>query len=218
MQHNGKKKAPRAAATATERKEIKATYRIKQKPCAVKRRRRGNGGINDGYKLAVDDAGDRVPVSGARDLYGPAARPCAGEEGAAVSIENMPRTVHIPTPPKPSAKRPSNRWVPSQLAKLLGLYAAGVRDYAVLADAVGTTEKRVQHKIENLIRKGDLPHRRRSNAAPLVFTASMSKTNLNAQSPALDVSAALAELENLLTCVVAIAHALRMLAEKGGGA
>lgn len=52
----------------------------------------------------------------------------------------------------------------------------------------------------------------------MVFTASMSKTNLNAQSPALDVSAALAELENLLTCVVEIAHALRMLAEKGGGA
>nr|WP_300185917.1 hypothetical protein [uncultured Agathobaculum sp.] len=134
-----------------------------------------------------------------------------------MSIENMPRTVHIPTPPKPSAKRAADRWEPAQLAKLLELYAAGVRDYAALADAVGTTEKRVQNKIENLIRTGDLPHRRRSNAAPLVFTASTSKTNLNAPSPTLDVSAAIAELENLLTCVVEIAHALRVLAEKGGG-
>ena len=134
-----------------------------------------------------------------------------------MSIENMPRTVHIPTPPKPNRKR-AERWEPAQLAKLLELYAAGVRDYAVLADAVGTTEKRVRNKIENLIRTGDLPHRRRSNAAPLVLTASTSKTNLNALSPTLDVSAALSELENLLTCVVEIAHALRVLAEKGGDA
>ncbi|BFL41537.1 hypothetical protein K400107F7_31870 [Agathobaculum massiliense] len=27
-----------------------------------------------------------MPVSGARDLYGPVARPCAGEEGAAVKV------------------------------------------------------------------------------------------------------------------------------------
>ena len=134
-----------------------------------------------------------------------------------MSIENMPRTVHIPTPPEPSRKR-AERWEPAQLAKLLELYAAGVRDYAVLADAVGTTEKRVRNKIENLIRNGDLPHRRRSNAAPLVFTESTSKTHRNAQSPALDISAALAELEHLLTCGAEIAHALRVLAEKGGGA
>ena len=133
-----------------------------------------------------------------------------------MSIENMPRTVHIPTPPKPSRKR-AERWKPAQLAKLLEIYAAGVRDYAVLADAVGTTEKRVRNKIENLIRTGDLPHRRRSNAAPLVLTASTSKTNLNDQSPALDVSAALAELEQLLARAAALTHALRVLAEKGGG-
>lgn len=51
----------------------------------------------------------------------------------------------------------------------------------------------------------------------MVLTASTSKPNLNAQSPALDVSAALAELEYLISCVAEIAHALRVLAEKGGG-
>lgn len=134
-----------------------------------------------------------------------------------MSIENMPRTVHISTPQEPSGKR-NERWKPAQLAKLLEIYAAGVRDYAVLADRVGTTENRVRNKIENLIRTGDLPHRRRSNAAPLVLTASTSKTNLNDQSPALDVSAALAELEQLLARAAALTHALRVLAEKGGGA
>lgn len=49
------------------------------------------------------------------------------------------------------------------------------------------------------------------------FSASMPKTSRNAQSPALDISAALAELEHLLTCGAEIAHALRVLAEKGGG-
>lgn len=133
-----------------------------------------------------------------------------------MSIENMPRIVHIPTPPKPNRKR-AERWEPAQLAKLLELYAAGVRDYAVLADAVGTTEKRVRNKIENLIRTGDLLHRRRSNAAPLALTASTSKTPRNAQSPELDASAALAELDQFLTRAAALVHALRVLAEKGGG-
>ena len=139
MQRNGKRKAPRAAATATERKEIKATYRIKQKPCAVKRRRRGNGGINDGYKLAVDDAGDRVPVSGARDLYGPAARPCAGEEGAAVKVTEAllaerltaRRAVQVAAPAPPPRRRGGKRkfW----------------------------TAAHTKHKIDNLIVAGKLP-------------------------------------------------------------